>query len=66
MSAGAKEVIGLKVKAFARPEDISSDNAYHCSPWTLYATGAILRVGPEDLRGCCHVTLTDDLLPGLC
>lgn len=64
MYAGAKEVVGLTVKAFARPEDVSSDNAYRCSPWTVYATSTLLTAEPEDLRGCCHVTLAGDLKPG--
>lgn len=63
-SAGTHEVVGLTVKAFARPEDVSADNAYRCSPWTVYATSTLLAADPEHLRGCCHVTLADEVQPG--
>jgi hypothetical protein len=62
--AGKKEVFSITVSTFGRPEDVSAENAYECDPWTVYATDTEREVGPDDLKGRCHVTLGDDLKPG--
>lgn len=55
----------LKVKAFARPEDVSAKNAYESDPWTVLATDTALTFKPEALRGRCVVVLDDKLLTGV-
>lgn len=52
------------MKAFARPEDVSADNAYSTDPWTVLATDTTLTFLPSALRGRCVVVLDDKLLTG--
>lgn len=54
----------IKVRTFARPEDVSADRAYATDPWTVYATGAELTCTLDALRGRCVVTLDDKVLSG--
>ena len=54
----------FKVKAFARPEDVSAEQAYKTDPWTVYATDTELTGLPDSLRGRCVVVLDDNLLSG--
>jgi hypothetical protein len=62
--AANAEVASLKVKAFARPEDISATKAYECDPWTVFATETLLLCSPDSLRGRCVVVLNENLLSG--
>jgi hypothetical protein len=65
MSAGKEMVSSIKVKAFARPEDVSSECAYKTDPWTVYATDIENVYEVSSLRGLCMVVLDDKLLTGM-
>lgn len=58
-------VTQLKVRVFARPEDVSAEKAYKSSPWALYATSTeVNAVSVSKLNGRCHVSLTDGIKAG--
>jgi hypothetical protein len=56
----------MKVRLFARPEDVSAETAYKNHQWALYATNTEqVGVSMDRLKGRCHVSLTDDVKPGM-
>lgn len=55
----------MKLKLFARPEDVDPETAYKSNMWTLYATNTEVEdIDVDRLRGRCHVALNDDVKPG--
>jgi hypothetical protein len=63
--AGKETATSVRLKAFARPEDVSSDYAYKTDPWTVYATDVESTYAVSELRGRCMVILDEKLLTGM-